>query len=102
MSVTDNDFLHRQLIRLGDMIGDGLADEPGGAWIKRDYAQTMRALGIAPKRRNRSAQIDERMRQRVAEVNCQACGVALKQTRAGSTRAKCAACGVLFQLLKLK
>lgn len=102
MSVTDNDFLHRQLIRLGDMIGDGLADEPGGAWIKREYAQTMRALGIAPKRRNRSAQIDERMQQRVAEVKCQACAGELKQTRAGSTRAKCGACGALFQLLKLK
>lgn len=102
MSVTDNDHLHRQLIRLGDMIGDGLADEPGGAWIKREYKQCMRALGIAPPRRNRSALIDERMRQRVAEVKCPACAGELKQTRAGSTRAKCAACGALFQLLKLK
>lgn len=102
MSVTNNDHLHRQLIRLGDMIGDGLADEPGGSWIKREYAQTMRALGIAPPRRNRSAQIDERMRQRVAEVKCGACGGELKQTRSGSTRARCAACGALFGLLKLK
>lgn len=99
---SDKEFLQRQLIRLGDMIGDGMADEPGGAWIKREYAQTMRALGIAPKRRNRSAQIDERMRQRVAEVKCAACGGELKQTRSGSTRAKCGACGALFGLLKLK
>lgn len=102
MSVTDNGHLHRQLIRLGDMIGDGLADEPGGAWINREYKQTMRALGIAPPRRNRAAQINERMRQRVGEVKCQGCGGELKQTRAGSTRAKCSACGALFQLLKLK
>jgi ribosomal protein S27E len=102
VSVTGNDFLHRQLIRLGDMIGDGQADEPGGAWIKREYKQTMRALGISPPRRNRSAQIDERMRQRVAEVKCPTCAGELKQTRSGSTRAKCGACGALLQLLKLK
>lgn len=102
MSVTDNDHLHRQLIKLGDMIGDGLADEPGGAWINREYKQTLRALGLVAPRRNRGPQIDERMRQRVAEVACAACGGALKQTRAGSARAKCSACGALFQLLKLK
>lgn len=37
--------LHRQLVKLGDMLGDGMGDERGGAWIKKDYRRVMKALG---------------------------------------------------------
>lgn len=31
------DRLYGQLVKLGDMMGDGLHHEPGGKWISRDY-----------------------------------------------------------------
>lgn len=33
----DNKKLHEQLIKLGDMMGDGLHHEDGGKWIEREY-----------------------------------------------------------------
>lgn len=36
MTETDRDFLYRQLDDLGQMIADGLADEPNGKWISRE------------------------------------------------------------------
>lgn len=37
MSDMDKEYLHRQLVKLGDMIGDGLHDEPDGKWITKEY-----------------------------------------------------------------
>lgn len=31
--------LHRQLVKLGDMMGDGLHLEPDGKWISKEYKQ---------------------------------------------------------------
>ncbi len=97
------DRLHRDLVKLGDMMGDGLHLEPDGKWINQEYKRTLKALGLAPKiqRKNNSKAINERMEQRVKEVNCQKCGGTLKQTRSGSKRAQCQSCGTKFQLLKL-
>ena len=41
------------LIQLGDMMGDGLHHEPDGYWIPKEYKRILRALGIAPKRKNK-------------------------------------------------
>ena len=102
MDKETKDNLHNKLIRLGDMMGDGLHHEPGGKWISREYRQTCIALGIIenPKRRNNSAAIDERMQQRVADVPCGECGGILRQTRSGSKRALCQSCGSKWALLK--
>ena len=43
--------LHSQLIKLGDMMGDGLHHEPDGRWISKEYTKVLRALGIAPKQK---------------------------------------------------
>ena len=96
------DFLHRQLIRLGDMMGDGLHHEPDGKWIEREYAQTAKALGYGPPRKNNSVAINERMKTRVTEVKCQksGCGGELKQTRSGSKRGICSKCSAKYQLMK--
>lgn len=98
----DKDFLHRQLIKLGDMMGDGLHKEPDGKWISREYAKIAKKLGYAPPRRNNSEKINAAMAERVKQVSCQKCGGELKQTRKGSMRAKCQTCGGIYILLKSK
>lgn len=102
MDQETKDHLHKQLIKLGDMMGDGLHLEPDGKWISREYKNTMKALGMLPKqkRRNNSDSINEAMERRVEEVVCQKCQGRLKQTRKGSKRARCKDCGAKFQLLK--
>lgn len=91
-----------RLVKLGDMIGDGLADEPGGAWINKEYKSVLRQPGIIPKRKVNKAHIDGLMKSRVVSVSCKFCGGKLKQTRSGSMRASCVQCGAKFQLLKRK
>lgn len=97
--------LYRQLVKLGDMLGDGMGDEPDGAWIKKEYRQVMKALGHKLPRKpraNHSVQINERMAQRVAEQPCLACGGTLKQIRSGSRKARCTSCAAGFTLLIVK
>jgi hypothetical protein len=94
--------LNNQLIKLGDMMGDGLHLEPGGKWISKEYIRVARALGIIQKRdRSKSAaRINELMQTRCKDVKCGKCGGELKQTRSGAKRARCFGCGGLWQLLK--
>lgn len=96
------DHLHWQLIKLGDMMGDGLHHEPDGKWIEKEYRQVLKALGMLPKkqRRNNSEAINTAMKQRIKDVSCPKCGGELKQTRSGSKRGVCVGCGAKFQLLK--
>lgn len=104
----DKARLHRQLVKLGDMIGDGLADEPGGEWIRKEYSQVMRSLGIIPPRKRRprpegvNDKINEVMATRITEEECPSCKrFSLKQTRKGSMSAKCTLCGRSFKLLRM-
>lgn len=94
--------LHRDLIKLGDMMGDGLHHEPDGKWIEQEYRRTAKALGydVTRPRKNNSEAINARMATRVTEVRCQNCDGELKQTRKGSKRGRCVNCKALYQLLK--
>ncbi len=83
------------------MIGDGLADEPDGAWIKAEYRRVAKALGYTMPRRNNAAAINEGVRLYLERNNC-ACGGVLKQTRPGSMRVVCGACCKTFQLKPAK
>lgn len=94
------DRLHRDLVKLGDMMGDGLHLEPDGKWISTEYRRICRALGYTAPRRNRTDAINERMAERVKEVNCQLCQGELKQSRSGSMKAICKRCGTKWRLLK--
>ena len=98
----NKDALHRKLIRLGDLMGDGLHNEQGGSWIEDEYIYTLQDLGLAPKKKRkcRLERIDEAMAERVLLVECTECGGALQQTRSGSMTAKCVGCGLKFKLLK--
>jgi len=95
-----NAQLHRDLIKLGDMIGDGLHREPGGQWINKEYRKVLKALGMLPPRQNNTARIDEHMIKRISDVSCGNCNGQLKQTRSGSKRAYCLGCNTKWQLLK--
>jgi hypothetical protein len=90
--------LHDQLIKLGDMMGDGLHHESDGKWISREYTKTLRALGMMPKKNNDV--LNKRMSERTESVSCGKCQGQLKQTRSGSKRAICDGCGAKWQLLK--
>lgn len=94
--------LSNQLIKLGDMMGDGLHLESDGKWISKEYTRVAKALGYIPKadRSGRIKAINSQMVNRVADVKCQKCSGELRQTRSGAKRAKCQSCGALFQLLK--
>lgn len=89
--------LHADLVRLGDMMGDGLHHEPDGRWITAAYRRVMRALGHTLPRRNNSDSINRSMSEFLAKTPCPKCGGTLKQNRSGSKRAGCAGCGALFQ-----
>ena len=98
----DRDYLQRQLVKLGDMMGDGLHHEPDGKWIIKEYRNICRALGYTQNKKKNPAnavQINERMTIRCNEVKCIKCGGELKQTRLGSMRARCTLCGAKFTLL---
>ncbi|KNX80647.1 hypothetical protein DA83_16080 [Pseudomonas sp. 250J] len=91
----------KDLIKLGDMIGDGLADEPDGAWIRRDYKRVAKALGHGMPRRNNSAAINAAVA-RFLEGNKCPCGGPLKQTRSGALRVMCGSCCRTIQLKATK
>lgn len=90
--------LQHQLVRLGDMLGDGLGDEPDGAWIGREYRATCKALGILPKRRRNVAGTNARVAEALQRMPCPGCGGMLQQTRSGALRAKCPTCAKTYQL----
>lgn len=81
-----------QLVKLGDMMGDGLHLESGGRWISKEYAKVTRALGYAPPRACNTEAINKAMAEALEKSSCQ-CGSTLKQSRSGSFRAACTACG---------
>lgn len=94
--------LHRQLAKLGDMLGDGDA-EP---WVGKEYRRICKALGYTSNRRRvdpaRKEAINTAMAKRVSEVKCPKCSGQLKQTRSGSMIADCTQCDGQYTLLKAK
>lgn len=95
--VADNTTrLHNQLIKLGDMLGDGLGDEPDGAWIRKEYKSTLRALGYTTRANNVDA-INKSVATFLAKTNCP-CGGRLVQTRSGAKKAACIVCRAKYVL----
>ncbi|WP_205932292.1 hypothetical protein [Pseudomonas viridiflava] len=96
--VADNTTrLRSQLVRLGDMLGDGLGDEPGGAWIRKEYKSTLRALGYTIPRANNADSINKSVATFLAKTNCP-CGGRLVQTRSGAKKAVCIVCSAKYVL----
>lgn len=93
----DKKFLYQQLIKLGDMMGDGFHLEPDGKWIEKEYKRIAKELGLIPKRKNCNEEINGFMQKRIACEKC-SCGGELKQTRSGSFIALCKECGQKYKL----
>lgn len=97
-SYSDNEFLWDQFIRLGEMLGDGLGDEPDGKWIGKEYKRIARVLGIYKEhRKNNNEKINEFMEKRITETKCN-CGGNLRQSRKGSFIGVCVKCGNRYRL----
>ena len=91
------DILIKAVVGIGDMMGDGLHHEPDGKWIVREYNQTPKALGMAPKRKNNSPAINQAVSEALKTTQCSKCGGELKQTRSGSFTVKCTLCKSKFK-----
>ena len=102
MKDNDDDFLYRQLDNLGQMIADGLADEPDGKWIRQQYKGICRTLGLLkPTKRKRKAssdKVNDFMKKRIETVKCSKCGGDLRQSRSGSFIGVCIKCKAKFRL----
>jgi len=96
----DEAYHYSQLVKLGDMMGDGLHLEPDGKWISREYKAHLKSLGLLPKRKNNTSIINDAMVSRVSEITCGNCSGKLKQNRSGSKRATCINCKSQWKLLK--
>lgn len=89
--------LHADLVRLGDMMGDGMHHEPGGRWIAKEYARVAKALGYTMPRSSRVAEINKAMAMALQNTRCPACTGTLRQTRSGSRRVQCIDCQRRYQ-----
>jgi len=100
----EDDYLHRQLVRLGDMMGDGLHHESDGKWIEKEYAKIFNTLYPEHKkeRRRRSIErINERVKPFVDNHKC-TCGGSLKQSRSGSLTLECTECTLRFKIKQVR
>lgn len=91
----DKQFLYNQLVKLGDMMGDGLHHEPDGKWIEKEYKKILKQLGLLKPQSTEN--IDKFMIERCNKEKCK-CGGVLKQVRKGSFIAKCIICGDKYRL----
>lgn len=90
-SELDHKYLSNQLIKLGDMMGDGMHHEPDGKWISAEYRKISKLLypeEFKEKRRQKSDKINERIAELLTTTKCK-CGGTLKQSRSGSRIIRC-------------
>jgi|GEM_PF-732798 len=93
--------LHNQLIKLGDMLGDGLGHEADEKWIGQEYRRVAKALGYGPPRRHNGAAINVAVSKYLETARCD-CGGLLKQTRSGAMRVFCTSCCRNYRLKTAK
>lgn len=95
-----DDFLSNRLIKLGDMMGDGLHHEPDGKWIEREYRDTLKALYpelYKNMRKHKADSTDKQMSALLAENKSSCCDAPLRQSRKGSKIAYCTQCNNRFK-----
>lgn len=102
MADETNERLHKELIQLGDMMGDGLHLEPDGKWIEQSYRRVAKALGYIPKAKKRTnvTAINDAMVKVLNAFKCPTKGcesTSAKQVRSGSMRIICTECDTKYQ-----
>jgi hypothetical protein len=95
-------FEWRRFCALGEMIGDGLHNEPDGKWISKEYKALSKILipNIGRKkskyRQQMNLQIDESMKKLLEHKKCE-CGGLLVQSRSGSFVCYCEKCNQRYK-----
>lgn len=103
----ENEADWNRLIKLGDMMGDGLHHEPGGSWISREYRKLSKILipeirdAEKERRRRKAEAVNKNMQRLTSEKKCP-CGGSLKQSRSGSRICYCDVCGKRFKAVSKK
>lgn len=100
MTNESREFLSSQLIKLGDMMGDGLHHEPDGYWIAKEYRRISKILYpemYKDLRKAKNAAIDKTIAEKLKTDKCFKCHSELKQTRSGSKVVRCVSCGAKFK-----
>lgn len=101
----DNQFEWDHFCKLGEMIGDGLHNEPDGKWISKEYARLSKILipelkeEAKARRVLKNAHIDAQMTKLIGLKKC-VCGGILKQSRSGSKIAYCTQCDQRYKARK--
>lgn len=95
----------RSFIGLGEMIGDGLHNEPDGGWISKEYRRLQKILLPVTKEeydakkewlRIKNEKIDSQMTRLLESKKCD-CGGDIKQKRSGTKVAYCKDCNKRYR-----
>lgn len=98
ISKEDKSYYHRQLVHLGDMMGEGLHLEKGGRWIAKEYNKILKILEPELFPKKDYTKRNESVKTYCENNKCRGCGGKMSQTRSGSLRVKCESCGKKYQL----
>ncbi len=95
-----DEHLWNQFIKLGDMIGDGLHNEPDGKWISKEYRRISKILLPENEvdkqyRKYKNEYIDLQMAELSEKTKCN-CGGSIKQKRSGTKVAYCQKCNARY------
>lgn len=98
----NDDFLYNQLVKLGDMMGDGLHHESDGKWIEKEYKAITKVLMpevFADIRKKKRDNVDKQMAELLLKNKCE-CGGILAQVRKGVKVSVCLLCGKKYRAVK--
>ena len=104
--MNEDKHLWEQFIRLGEMIGDGLHNEPDGKWISRDYRKLSKILvpeikeAETAQRKMKNQHIDEQIKKLIEKIKSKCCNADLTQSRSGSLIVYCSKCKGRFKAKK--
>ena len=106
----ENEFEWNQFCRLGEMIGDGLHNEPDGKWISKEYRRLMLLLNpdikesLAKQKKEKNERLDNQILKLIATGKCthNDCGGQLYQSRSGSKIMYCSKCQSRYKAISSK
>lgn len=98
--IEDNQW--SRFCRLGEMMGDGEHNEPGGKWISQEYKKLSKILipelkeESTERRKRKAIHINGQMDKLLQTKKC-SCGGQLKQGRSGTKIAYCTVCNLRYK-----